>query len=396
MEMPTLDELSREQADVLALNFDNNWIITGPPGTGKSVMALYRLSRVLQVQKIPKDTKPHEIDENDHARLIVYNRLLSNYIQSNLKALNVPTHFASTYNNFFARYWFKHLAPKNPSTGKKLPIPLIDPTDIFSYDFKAFREICMQENRVNKAARYFMIDEGQDLPNDLYDFVTLMCDHITIFVDENQSIRDRNASTLEEIRLETMIQDEHKLTRNYRNSIPIANFASEIYPGNRDDLPLPPERDGELPEIFQTFTAQETIEDIRKESTAFNKKIGVFVPTVKDAKSYAKELTEKLPNKPVYMYHSKLSKEEKDQITFEEPNGVYVMHYSNAKGLEFDTAFITELQHDRWPRLQDPEGKHLFYVLVSRARSKLFFNYIGDGTPEVIREIQGILERIDY
>ena len=56
------------------------------------------------------------------------------------------------------------------------------------------------------------------------------------------------------------------------------------------------------------------------------------------------------------------------------------MNYLSAKGLEFDTVFIPELQSSA-PDFGKPETLMQFYVLLSRARDELYLSYSGDETP---------------
>src|SRR6185437_12924577 len=42
VKLPAFEDLSKEQDLIYNLDLDGNFLVSGPPGTGKSVMALYR------------------------------------------------------------------------------------------------------------------------------------------------------------------------------------------------------------------------------------------------------------------------------------------------------------------------------------------------------------------
>lgn len=44
--LPNGSDLSFEQTDIINLPITKNWVIKGDPGTGKTVMAIYRAAQV--------------------------------------------------------------------------------------------------------------------------------------------------------------------------------------------------------------------------------------------------------------------------------------------------------------------------------------------------------------
>jgi Cdc6-like AAA superfamily ATPase len=65
MKLPSYQDLSKEQDRINNLPLEGSYLVTGPPGTGKTVMALYR------AQMLSK--------RNAKAQLLMYSRLLSQY-----------------------------------------------------------------------------------------------------------------------------------------------------------------------------------------------------------------------------------------------------------------------------------------------------------------------------
>ncbi|HAY50973.1 MAG TPA: hypothetical protein DCY30_03010 [Acidimicrobiaceae bacterium] len=372
MDLPSYDDLDESQDAVLFLPLEGNWLITGPPGTGKSVMSLFRLQRMN--------------NQGNQTELLVYNRMLRRWLGNAVEYLNIGGK-AFTYHAWFLAFWKK--------CGFEEGVPHKE-GNRYNYDFKEIKKRIDQElgeESIKKVSTPFLIvDEGQDLPPDLYFVAALISRHLTIFADENQSIKNTDKSTIDDIRMNAMITEEFKLSRNYRNSKQIAELARELFPGSEDELPDLPKREGEEPQI-QIFDrpnskAGVSAQQDRIITEAINNsgdRIGIFLPRVGMVERWGEKLEQELSPKgiKVYTYYSKLPNEEKENINFTEP-GVFIAHWRNAKGLEFDTVFCPQMQNKGWP---DPsnsgEGKHIYYVLVSRARTKLYFQYYGDETPTV-------------
>ena len=78
------------------------------------------------------------------------------------------------------------------------------------------------------------------------------------------------------------------------------------------------------------------------------------------------------------------------EMEFDKP-GILLLHYRSAKGLEFDTLFLPELQEFTM-QPDTPEFKMMLYTIISRARDLLFLSYVGD-KPSVIEEFPSRLIR---
>ena len=97
-----------------------------------------------------------------------------------------------------------------------------------------------------------------------------------------------------------------------------------------------------------------------------------------------------------FLEHASLFSDQ-DEMT-EEKIGVKLMTVHAAKGLEFDTVFITGLEDKLFPhqRINDDESsledeeeeRRLFYVALTRARKKLFLTYASVRTVYGSREVR--------
>jgi DNA helicase IV len=358
--LPTYQELSKEQDEINNLPLEGSFLVTGPPGTGKTVMALYRTEMLT--------AKAAEV------RLLMYSRLLSNYVRSAVDELDLDGH-ASTFHSWLYSFYQACYRQKLPERSKYNP------------DWEAV----LTKINVNPPAKgslpFLIVDEGQDLPPQFFFLARYLARHLTVFADENQKLMDDN-STLTEIKTNAGITTPtYELTRNYRNTREIAELAACFYTGLPTGTPDLPDREGEKPELLHFDNLSQTVEFIaRYERNNDDLEIGVFTPTKRLQKKFVNRLAAKTRN-PVQYYDS----DEKQELDFEIP-GIKVVNYRSAKGLEFDTVFLPELQELR----DDTAGaavKMRFYVLVSRARDNLFLSYSGDERPTAIELFpQGLVD----
>lgn len=341
MRLPSFRELSSEQDIIYNLPLDKNYLVTGPPGTGKTVIALYRASMYRKRNKTPK--------------LLSYSKVLSSYTDDAARNLQING-YVSTYHSWVYQTYRGH-------TGQEPPV-----TSPFVYDWGQIMEGFVMNELPRKPC--LLIDEGQDLPPVFYAAASLMAEHLTVFADENQRITDTQ-STITDIRTNAMIRDEHTLTRNYRNSYEIARAAACFYTGLPTGIPALPTRRGDLPVIQQTRNLDDFIALLlRFEQNNSDLEIGVFTQVHEMQELLLAKLEGRTKRKAEF-YHSK----KKEMPSFGQP-GIKLLNFKSAKGLEFDAVFIPEMQEMNL-RADRPVDKMTLYVMLSRAREQLFLLYSG-------------------
>lgn len=357
MRLPTYQELSKEQDGVYGLPLDGNYLVTGAPGTGKTVMALYRASL------LEKSARP--------VRLITYSRLLSRYVRSATDTLEMDQTSVATMNSWLASFWQKNYRKRLPQVRPYLP----DWAAVFSGI----------QAEVPKESPDLIVDEGQDLAREFYTLARLVSNHLTVFADENQRMSDTNSS-LADIRSYALISDTNirTLTRNYRNTRAIAEFSAAFYAGLPSGIPELPTKAGEPPTLESWGTLHDEVQAIVRYAQANSDwEIGVILPSTKLVKSFRNRLEGKVPTVRFYLSG------ENPEIGFDDP-GVTILTYQSAKGLEFDAVFLPALNEAR----NDPgapETRMAFYVLTSRARERLFLSYHGEGETPLVRMLRGAL-----
>lgn len=349
MRFPAYELLSKEQDKVLSLPFDEKYVISGPPGTGKTVIALHRASTM----------KKQGIEPT----VLMFGRLLSAYTRSNARDLGVATR-VMTFHSWVWKFWGRTFSSD---------IPEVAP---FQHDWPAIMMAMVKEQPVRE--QHLIVDEGQDLHPEFYVTSGMFTEGLTVLADENQRISGTQSTLGEICRNAGITEPIQKLTRNYRNTRQIAALAVEFYNGNLDELPRVPDRDGSMPRILRTESMEgfaRIVADFEWEHD--DQTIGIFLHTTPMVKAMYRELRTLDTQNEVRYYMSGAS-----DIDPSEP-GIIITTYASAKGLEFDTVYIPELQ-DVALDLEEPTSKMQMYVLVSRARDSLILSYSGDVEPPIL------------
>lgn len=367
MKLPSFQELSKEQDGVYTMPLEGNFLVTGPPGTGKTVMALYRAQALA-------------IDDRE-SQILMHSKVLKQYASLAAKEVDALGS-VHTFHSWFWAFWRKHYGRR---------VPKVD-SDPWAFDWHAIAAHFSANPPPADTLSDLLIDEGQDLSPSFYQLVKMMSANTTVFADENQKLFPDN-STLEEIRRSLGRHTQvFELTRNYRNTKEIAQLAAWFYCGSPTGIPEPPDREGDVPVLRSHGSLNDFVDSTaRYAKTYSDRMIGVVAPSKATQRRLFNRLSARdLPN-PVQTYVS--GSADHAEVDFSRP-GIVVLNYWTIKGLEFDTLFVPELQQVT----QDPtsaEARMRFYVVLSRARNELYLSYTGsEAEPRIVVDIPTeLLER---
>ena len=212
---------------------------------------------------------------------------------------------------------------------------------------------------------------------------------MTVFADENQRLNEKTNSTISQIcrALSLSGGNVYHLTKNYRNTRPIAELASFFYTGLKTGIPELPEADGDIPRLLECNSQEAAIEAIMRYAASHdNEEIGIIVQNNKMRKKYFNALEERLKNfesisVQTYSYdHMKYN--DPECLCFDDGGIISVFNKQSCKGLEFDAVFLPELQQiDMSPDSID-QFRMEMYVMISRARKRVFLMYTNTGEDE--------------
>jgi len=374
-QLPTYQDLSGEQQRVYELPLDGTYLVTGPPGTGKTVMALYRAKQYNS--------------EGREVVLLAFNRMLNYFMGEEARRLGLGPTQVIGYTLWLKRLFNDH-------------VPLLpNPKNKWDYDWS---EIIRRAPGLPKVSS-LVVDEGQDLPQPFYVLARTVSDRLTVFADENQRIFE-DQSTIADLRTWMGNCPEYTLTRNYRNPRTIAELAAHFYTGLQTGIPdLPPRGDHEPAIVVKKFgddveSAQRIVRQASLNKGNADRDIGVFGPDKwagwvmrhrleDDTELEMREgRDDQWPDVLQHYFPYQKGKPPAPEILFGLP-GVVLTNFFSAKGLEFDTVYLTRLQK-LYKKLEDPLTLMLFFVVISRARTTLEFHYSGNGEPEIIQFLRDL------
>ena len=329
--LPLITDLTTGQQ--AALDEPNPIAISGGPGTGKSVVSLWR--------HISNYVDPHGSNRA--------------YSKPRKKSLLL------TYTTTLAQYLAGCCRTKSSAAAKNVRTSLKGKPKSFEH----WDEI--------------IVDEAQDLPNSYYYDIEDMAP-VSYGADDSQILYPDSSSTQEELQDIFPDNEEYVLDRNFRSTYNIMQFARRTFPmavipqslmnalrGNMGEKPSLMISDGEKYDKTNYKQNQAIIEVINSfhEDTH---NIAILVPWKSDVLVFEEVLNDNgIDDFSVYY---------DDRNRFpsgaEEINNIHITTFKSAKGLEFDTVIIPNFH-----RIDEILGSFKtdwqdFYVAVTRARSNLY------------------------
>ena len=367
-ELPGIQDLSKEQEAARALPKEGQHLIVGGPGTGKSVLALIRARR-------------HHRDSDSYL-FLVFNHLLS-------RASGQLFGDGLVGETWFG--WFLETFEK--TVGQPAPRKQPSQSGFREIDWSRVAEIVdALPGGQHREPPFLVIDEGQDMPREFYTtLVQLGFEHFFVVADQNQQITESNSSRKEiQDCLALESRDAIELRHNYRNGYRVARLANAFYTGDPASPPpeLPAIAPGPVPILYaydneKLHAVARAV--LRLADRDPRQLIGIIAPNNRVRERYLEALRSadvKLDNTPppIETYHG----QHRAKVAFDE-GGILVINAQACKGLEFDTVVLADID-EHFVRRADPDGaKRLFYVMVARARERVFMFTRRNGSSEIQR-----------
>ena len=335
--LPNGSDLSAEQLDIINLPTKNSYVIQGAPGTGKTVMAIYRAAQLARNHKV---------------LLLVYNRPLMLFLSTATKGDNFKKCLVSTYHQWLSDFYFDEFKTNYPKFAGYEP------------DWSKIKSDCLL---LGKKYKHIIIDEAQDFPIELISILHKLSESITCFVDPNQAIEPGKTGIVDFIKT-LCIEAPYTLTRNFRNTKQIRDlsvlYCTKGNPSKAYDI-------GKKPALIRC----NEYEDQTKKMCRIilqnkQKSIGVIVNYENINKTVA-ELQKEVGTEVDVQYY----KSNKDNtLDFENQDGVRIVTYGTMKGLEFDMVLLPRFEKVKSTGDETTDINRI-YVATTRAISELFIFY---------------------
>lgn len=370
MRFPSFADLDKDQRMIYVEAPKSGAIlVTGPPGTGKTVIAMHRALRLAA-------------DGRD-VTIMMFGKVLSKYtsnfdgMPNNVKVKNAHIWFPDWYKAAFG-----------------LRIPKVDK---FNFDWLEIRSKISKCDDVTTLRKlswgHLVIDEGQDFPPEMYRALMALVTHrilaenerptLTVFADDNQTIFANNSTISELIEeLNTLVQSKRlwRLDKNYRNSLEIARFSKHFQVRGSSGVKLPDRDTSQLPQVVLHRDVDSPYDQIVRFATNFGAlEVGVIVfgkipDVIRSHANIKRRVTTLGLDCRVQGYVSKRETaiSDVDLLKFDNPPSITVVHSQSAKGLEFDAVFLVNLNALQPRDEGELDSFKRLYVASSRARDHLF------------------------
>ena len=358
--MPGFDDLTPVQDRVLRLPDEGRYLVYGPPGTGKTIIALMRAVAMRE--------------RGNEPITIMFNRLLNLYCRQVLGQDRSYTP-VNTYHAWFCSHYKRRYGEMPPQAENERGQPLN-----FQYNWEKVIEVCAAQQRIITDPTPLLVDEGQDLPRQFYEYLSLHFPHIMVFADENQMLNEHENSRVDMIcdQLGIVRENCFRLKDNMRNTLQIARVAEHFYAGTESGRPDHPTREGSLPQLLKYPDLTTLARHIVTHGERHPESLIAAITTNNANLHRMKDIIQpQCGSRGISFTYYQAG--EMPRARFDEP-GIILLNLQSMKGLEFDSVFVVDLQ-DHIVRPNSVAHKMRLYVASSRPLSQLGLCFLdGEGT----------------
>ncbi|WP_330460411.1 ATP-binding domain-containing protein [Streptomyces sp. NBC_00820] len=354
-------DLTPAQRDCLdALPLEGNHVVSGRPGSGKSLLAAHRAVHLALTGR--------------PTLLLSRSNLLRQLLRDTLHPLAIPGApvEAATVHGWIQRR-FGGDAPR---------------TEDGWFDWTALtHQAAATLGHDDAATPHLVVDEGQDLPPGFYRLARIAAASVTVFADECQRLTETNSTLTEITDALGRSTGRADLAGNHRNTREVASLAEHFRTGGR--LAQMPFRSGSLPLIRHYSGTKDLVDDIVAMAARQPRhRIGVIVNSLRTGADLMSRLERAGLAQEPQLYSSAAASGRYRDLDLTRP-GVVIVHRASAKGLDFDTVVIADTETDADKDPTSADLRMAYYVMITRARERLILGWQGSRLPRHLEGLHG-------
>ena len=360
--LPTLAQLTPTQQ--IALMSNDPILVTGGPGSGKTVVSVRRLLRLKQ--------------SNQNVKLFTFNRTLMSAIRGLARSENFESSIVDSFSD-----WYYNNTKGIFATDNAVDI---------ANRFKQY------SNSNGGKFSELILDESQDFVHRIIQGLHQLARKVSCGADRDQDIRNIYGNNAEE-QIRSILNGfqtthEHLLEQNFRNTREIFAYARKFVPNNPrpnrinlNTLPV-----GDKPEVFDNLDEAEQLKKIGEivSLNQNNSNIGILVHFPKQVdkiRAYLKQ------NNLVHSYYYHKMNSLHKWETENNLQTPLITTFASCKGLEFDIVVLPLFESVDWAMNKGHATANHYYVAATRARRQLFIFY--EHKPTILNNFEKALYKLN-
>ncbi|MDQ1140114.1 3'-5' exonuclease [Pedobacter agri] len=387
--LPAINDLTFTQQIALAER-EKSLLVTGGPGSGKTVVSVYRFQR--------------DLAQDDDVLFFTYHKTLiasirgtfrqrADILMPDVQDYRVERILNNSIYSFTAWYYrnFQKYLPEET-------------------DEEIVANILSLENETFYNFSEIFIDEAQDLRPAVLDALIVLTNRMTCGADRAQDLNGHYIQPADEFIRTLLINrnrevNHQELTQNFRNTKQIFAFARKFVPEDIgvQEIDIEELNDGNRPEVMELTQVEQLALIARIIRDNPNANIGILVHfywQINDIRDYliangfsCEENADEADSFSYYYVNNSMNPQH-EQIMERNLRTPFIITFDSCKGLEFDTVIMPMFEQSDWA-MTNPKKKYgsqevdtfangdikyfasrnHYYVACTRARGQLYILY---------------------
>lgn len=385
--IPT-NQLTPDQSRAVRLSPSEHRLISGGPGSGKTQILVHRAKYLSDKLNCSADKW----------KIMVYTNVLKDYIKSDTNLLDLPEKNVHTFDHWCLLFYKKHI---------KFSVPLNDKTK--KTDIEAVRRAVndyIDTNISQPLFEFVLIDEGQDLPEGVFQLLNKISNHITVCFDKKQQLYSDGCEEQDVLETLNITKKNINLIDAFRVCPYLVKLAAQFIPDKHEraaflDQQRTPQVEKETPLLYfaRNYNDEKNkLYEIIRERQLMNERIGILCATNKQVAVFARGLSDVGIEVEVPNNHSKNNSLMSHDFTSGRPK---LMAFHSAKGLTFDSVLLPRLVGRSFSWLPKEKIETLIFMAITRATRWAYFSTQEDDSLDALEKIislvkSGELKRLNW